>query len=285
MKLPRSLAIAVIALGLIGLGAGLENLRHRTRSIAPKPLSPAKLPELPKIVTDDPAVNSSLKALRHRIAELERMLAQRSDAADLTSEPVVVEVTTDEGRRDWSRRPDRESRNQRMERMREENPEAYAEMQQRRAEMRQHIEQDFRNRADFLTSLDTRSMTGAQRENHEQLLSALARFDELRSIMEQGTDEMEREERDALRQEMWENTVALGELYEAERTTLFGQAAAAAGYQGAEAEAFVNFLEQSIQSTTMAPFGMGMRGGPGGGGPGGFGGGPGGGFGGGGRGR
>lgn len=274
MKLSRSLVIAATALGLIALGAGLEHLRNHTREIPVEPEVVPDLPTLPQSTAADPATTGSLRALRHRISELERQLAQRPDA-DLASQAIEIEIPENRSRRDSSsRRSGRDSYTQRMERMREENPEAYAEMQQRRTEMRQHVEQDFRNRADFLTSLDTRNMTNEQRENHEQLLATLARFDELREISEHGTEEMEREDRNALRQEMWENAMALGELYEVERNTLFQQAAVAAGYQGQEAEAFVNFLEQSIQSTTMSPFGMmqrgGMRGGggfnPGGGG-------------------
>ena len=77
----------------------------------------------------------------------------------------------------------RRSWEERMEEMRRENPEQYAEMQQRREEFRQSMERRARDREDFLDAVDVAGMTPEQRQNHEQLLATVARVNTLMADM------------------------------------------------------------------------------------------------------
>ena len=237
-------------------GAGLEHVRQRwlaTVEEAPVEADVAEVkPERPKVVTvrDESAVREAA-ALRKRVAELEEALSARSAERAQVTQPPKEEPVSEE-------RPRRQSWEDRMAQMKKENPEQYAEMQKRREEFRQNIEQRVRDRADFLDAIDVKSMTATQRENHEKLLATVTRVNELMAQM--GTPGAENTHE--LRREMGESMATLGELYGEERRFLFEETAKAVGYQGAEATAFAEQMQTIIDNTTMMPGpGFGRRGG------------------------
>jgi len=192
------------------------------------------------------ALRAANEALRRRVAELER---GAGPGGRPEPERPVVENAGDTNH--LGRASHRASFAERMEKMRKENPEQYAEMQKRREEFRQSMEQRAQDRADFLAAVDTQAMDDAQRENHEKLLAAVARIDELRSQMEQGdaahTPEM--------RQEMGDLMGALGELYANERRYLFETAARSVGYDGAQVAEFADQMQTVVDNTTFTGFG------------------------------
>ena len=240
-------------------GAGIEHVRHVLTTVPQEeqdqagPALLAKEPVTPRtVVVKDEETLRAAEALRRRVAELERALAAR-DAAGVQEQepPKPVEVAQTE-------RPRRQSFEDRMEQMKKDNPEQYAEMQKRREEFRQNIEQRVRDRADFLDAIDVKSMTATQRENHEKLLATVTRVNELMAQM--GTPGAENTHE--LRREMGETMATLGELYSEERRFLFEETAKAVGYQGAEATAFAEQMQTIIDNTTMMPGpGFGRRGG------------------------
>ena len=245
-----SLAVCALA------GAGVEHVRQRwLASGAEAPAeadAPAVRAERPRVVTvrDESAVRDAA-ALRKRVAELEAALSARSAERAQVAPPPAEEPVREE-------RPRRQSWEDRMAQLKKENPEQYAEMQKRREEFRQTIEQRARDRADFLDAIDVKSMTAAQRENHEKLLTTVARVNELMALMGMPGAENTHE----LRREMGENMAALGELYAEERRFLFEETAKAVGYQGTEATAFAEQMQTIIDNTTMMPGpGFGRRGG------------------------
>ncbi len=274
MKGGRAGGMIACVLAFVVVGVGLERVRRAVF----EPETPPPVPALPHAVAARPlpgpgeeaALRASVEALRRRVAELEQALAAReAERSRGRAQPAAAE-----GEPESPRRSGRDSFMQRLEQLKRDNPEQYAEMERRREEMRSRMEQEYKGRADFLASLSTQNMTPAQRENHERLLATLAKIEELRARREQADGEGERteESREEARQAMRESVMELGALYEQERVYLFEQAAAAAGYQGEGASAFVEYLQQAIQSTSMMPFGpSGGRGG-GFGGFGGFGG-------------
>lgn len=251
-------AVAVVS---VLAGAGVEHLRlaavrEDVEEAEPVPLKVTAPKSERASVSPDAALLAEANALRKRVAELEKALAARSAEPAPAAEKPVAERAGEE-------RPPRPSFAERMEQMKQENPEQYAEMQKRREEFRQSMEQRALERSSFLSAVDTKDMSGEQRENHEQLVATVARVNELMAqMMQSGGD---RDATRELRQEMGETMATLGGLYESERQYLLESTARAAGYSGDDVSAFVEHVQGIIQNTTMAP-GFGMRGRRGGGG-------------------
>jgi len=224
-------------------GAGFEHVRlWLFAPIAEEPVEAevqAAAPARPRVVTvKDESAERDAAALRKRVADLEQALAERAQAVQ---QPPKEEPVREE-------RPRRQGWAERMEQLKKENPERYAEMQKRREEFRQNMEQREQDRANFLTAVDEKNMTAAQRENHEKLLATTARIDELRAQMDQTENG---EARDKLRQEMGETMASLGDLYGAERRYLLEEAGRAVGYQGSQASDFADQMQGIIDNTTM----------------------------------
>jgi hypothetical protein len=242
-------------------GAGIEHLRLSWTGLGksePEIKETVRVAETPaRIVTvRDEAAERAAEALRKRVAELEKALAERSAGRVRQSEQPQTEEAREEQR---DERGGRQSWEERMERMRTEDPERYAEMQRRREEFRQSMEQRARDRADFLDAIDVAGMAPEQRANHEKLLETVARVNELTAQMMQ-SGRRRGEEGDTLRQEMGETMATLGQLYDAERQYLFEATAKAAGYTGSDVQAFTEHIQTIIENTSMMP-GFGRRGG------------------------
>ena len=136
----KHIAITVAAMAL-GAAAG-----YYARMDAKDPSSAA---EKEAVVTgrrktiDDNGAEAGMKALRRRIAELEAELAKVT--AEKTQEPVVVASVPPAA-------PERrESHSERMERMKKEEPERYAQMTNRFAAWRRQRAETARSRIDFLS--------------------------------------------------------------------------------------------------------------------------------------
>ncbi|MDD5705058.1 MAG: hypothetical protein PHR35_03975 [Kiritimatiellae bacterium] len=249
-------------------GAGAEYLRHKR---AARPAFDAGASRGVTVVSprqpDFAAQGSASVAaenLRQRVAELEATLERRhqqiaalkvelaaSEAAyamSITSAPPAsVAASAVENESQPYARRSAESYAQRLERMRTEDPEAYAAMQARREEMRQRFEQRSQERSDFLASIDTRGMDAAQRENHEKLLAAIAQADE---AMSRYAPEEWRQMTPEQRQAMGETMRTLGSLYEQERRYLLEETGRALGEQGAD---FADYIQNIFDHTSMAP--------------------------------
>ena len=151
-------------------------------------------------------------------------------------------------RRDRNRDP-----RQRMEELRETNPEEYERIQNRMAEMRTQMEQRQQQVTDYLANLDTSKLSRNQRETLQDFQAVRAEIQEAMADPEN----MDREEMRELGREMFELTGSVREI-------LYEQLA---GQLGTDAASLTESIEV-IQNAT----GFGGLGGPGPGGPGGFGG-------------
>lgn len=251
-----------IGMGCVGCavaGAGIESARHwMAASPVPEPPQAREVVRVtrtagPAVTVRDEALVRETETLRSRVAELERALAARdvAPAAVAVSKPATNAAPARAGR------PGGESWEQRMERMRREEPERYAEMQKRREEFRQRMEQRARERVDFLDAIDVAGMNDAQRENHEKLLALVARANELGMQLMQGGGGRG-EEGEALRREMGETMATLSTLYETERDYLLEATAKAAGYDGEDVKAFTEHIRHIMENTSLMP-GFGRR--------------------------
>ena len=255
--------LIVGVLACIVVGAGLERVRQAV--MAPIVVT-EPLPELPRLsrvaqtgaASDDASIRAALDTLHKRVAGLEKALAARDAELAALKQNKPTDVAS-------SRMPRREEFRQRMEQLKKEHPEQYAEMEKRREEFHQRMEQEKQDRADFLSSIGTQSMSEAQKANHEKLLETLAKIEALRAQREQSKAEPGEPGSEvdlAAHQAMGETMAELGVLYDQERTYLLEQAAYAAGYEGSDAVKFVDYIQETVQSTTMQG-----PGGPGGGPP------------------
>ena len=136
------------------------------------------------------------------------------------------------------------------------NPERYAEMQKRREEFRQRMEQRAAS-CGLLDAIDVAGMNDAQQENHEKLLALVARANELGMQLMQGGGGRG-EEGEALRREMGETMATLSTLYETERDYLLEATAKAAGYDGEDVKAFTEHIRHIMENTSLMP-GFGRR--------------------------
>lgn len=243
------------------VGARIENLRLKQVGTTEGASNTAVKT---KPTLRDQATERTLAAQQRRVAELEQQLAQLKSAPQTAPDDTLTEVSAPEpSPREARGERGRQSWEERMQRMQEEEPERYAEMQKRRTEFRQQAEQRIRDRIDFLDAVDISNMTPEQRANHQKLLDTVARATELGAQMMQsgfGRGEEQRE----LRQELGETMGSLNELYAGERQYLLEATAKAAGYSGDDVAAFSQHIQAIFDNTTM-PGGMmgGMMGGRG----------------------
>jgi len=248
--------VVEMAAVLLGMAAGgmLEHVRVSSKrpdkaasAARERPVAPAVSDkrDLMSLRSANDALREANERLRRRLAEADLALAdngaERSETAAATNAP--NEASAEE------RRPRREGFAERMERMRTENPEAYAEMRRRRDEFKQRMEQFALDRNDFLAAVDVKNMNEAQRGNHEKLLETVAYVNALFAEMESAEGERRRE----LWREMSEAGMALDTLYAEERRYLFEETARSMGYLGEDAGVFAEHMQAIIDNTSMMP--------------------------------
>ena len=155
--------------------------------------------------------------------------------------------------------PPRESWTDRMARMKEEDPEGYAEMVKNRTERRDAMRYDLAKRTASFMDLDTGFMTDAERENHELLIEKMG---DVWALTEQFQDPEQPPNRETMR-ELFGVINEARPLMDAERSTMFRQLANDLGYAGEEAQAFSGYVEEIISATTLQPPRRGSGGGRG----------------------
>ncbi|MFA7172568.1 MAG: hypothetical protein WC340_04000 [Kiritimatiellia bacterium] len=249
--------LAAMILGGLIVGASVEHLRMAAKAPEVKVSEPAVIHHVRKVVstTPDIAQDALVASLRAKVNELNLELA----ALRKSSVPQPAAVDESPVQRTESR--GRDSWNERMERMKQEEPERYAEMQQRRESFQKRMEQRSTDRRSFLAEVDVANMSPEQQANHTRLLELTDKLDTAMQQMISGEGGNSRE----LRREMFESFGELGELYNNERQYLLEETAAAAGYTGNSAILFSEHIQDIIENTTIQPPMMGGgRGGRGG---------------------
>ena len=146
-----------------------------------------------------------------------------------------------------NQQPQRESWEDRMARMKEEDPEGYAEMIKNRTERRDAIRYDLAERTANFMELDTAFMTDAEHQNHDLLIEKMG---DVWSLTEQFNDAEQQPNRDAMR-ELFGAINEARPLMDAERSTMFRQLANDLGYDGTEAQEFSSYVEGIISATTI----------------------------------
>ena len=181
-------------------------------------------------------------ALKTQLDNLRAELAKLQAAAEAPApEPAAEEP------------PRRMTRQERMEQLKRENPERYAEMERRRQEFQARMEEFQTRRDDFFANIDLELLTPTQQEMHFQYTEALAKqqaaIDRMRALAESGEEATE-EDRAAIR----ESFRLVRGLQGAERDALLSAVATSMGLQaGEETETFVGVIKEVYDFTGMMP--------------------------------
>jgi len=172
-------------------------------------------------------------------------IAQENQAN--TNELVALQDSTAAPTEQQTERPQRESREDRMARMKAEDPEGYAEMIKRREEFQEKMKYNLAERTATFMDLDTANMTEEERTNHELLVEKMASIWEM---TDQFNDPEQPPDRDAMR-ELFAITREVRPLMEQERTIMFKQLGTDLGYKGGDAQDFATHVEDIISATSL----------------------------------
>lgn len=237
---------------------------------APRGAAPESAPEPKgeaKVVKVGLSDKASVDAMRARIKELERQLAERgNDLFDDPGEPAEERVAREERPRRGEGRRAR-GPGEWLENLKRDNPERYTQVTNDMANFRRMRQAHAQSRLEFLASVDTSRMSEAERATHERLQTLLAQREELMDKMDSavsGNSVTEEEQREMGRT-MWEATGEIMELNRQERENLIKQTAEALGFEGEDVGEIADTIKAIIETTESGFGGFGGRG-PGGGG-------------------
>ncbi|MCF7816280.1 MAG: hypothetical protein K9M54_00220 [Kiritimatiellales bacterium] len=216
-------------------------------------------------------------ALRQQIAELKTRTSRRrtsptEQARNIPSNPdntnalVTLQSIAGEDAQPPDR-PPRETFEERIARMKAEEPEGYAEMVKRREERQQAMKYDMATRAATIMDIDTTKMNDTERAAHDQLVLQMGSIWELMAQVQNPEGGANRETMG----ELFNQIRDARPLMDQERATMFRVLGSEMGYEGQAAQDFATQIESIISATTIqmprggGPGGSGGRGGPGGG--------------------
>lgn len=186
---------------------------------------------------------ASIQALRARIAELERLLAEKGDGASPEiSNGVAASV-------DQPREPERPrgSMQEWMENLRKNDPERYVQMTNRFAQGRQRRAELAQSRIDFLSSIDTSRMSAAAKQIHADLQDLIVRRVEIEEQLHQ--EGVTDEQRHRLMDEMRETSREERRLNGQERNNLLREVARNLGVKGEKAQELTATIREVIEAT------------------------------------
>lgn len=199
---------------------------------------PAMVAETPKKAIKDKGEEATIAALRHRIAELERLLAEKQEK----STSAVLKAVTEATKMSFPEPPQAKWRE-----LQKTNPERFAQITNRMAQWRSRHAEWTQGRIDFLSSIDTSSMNAEAKKTHEELQELFARREEIERQawqMDLSSDEFHN-----LMAELHTTHGTLMRLSEAERNNLFVETARNLGLEGEDVKMFTDTIQQVIEVT------------------------------------
>lgn len=220
----------------VGLASGLW-IHPDSNAAAPEP-EPTTPPKRAQRSAGQTVNARETAALRARIAELERRLAE--EQAEPPQQPVADMPQT-------AAAPPHESFHERMARLEKEDPARHAQITNRFAMIRRHRLEHAQSRIEFLSSIDTSSMSASARTTHEELQNLIEVREELESRLHD--PELPEEDRRKLFLAMRETDRTLNELNRKERKNLLAQMATELGFGGEAARDLTATVNAIINAT------------------------------------
>ena len=207
----------------------------------PIPAEAPKVEEKAKKPVADKGDEASVRALRHRIAELEKLLAEKDGKSEIAISNAVAEVVKS--------RPPAPPQNwrERMEEMKKNDPERYTQMTNRFANWRRSRAEQARNKIDFLSSIDTSHMSAGAKKTHNALQELIARREGIEQQLQ--SPDLTDEERGKLMGELHSTHHELMRLNGEERNNLFEETARNLGFEGEDAKEITATIQEVIRAT------------------------------------
>ncbi|MEE9367845.1 MAG: hypothetical protein V3V05_03165 [Pontiella sp.] len=249
-NIPTSIVAVSLIIALVSIASALSLSNKRKAEISALRDQIAQM-EASRLNIDPVLLAESIET--NDVSVLKSMIVEKdAELVALKTEPEAVQR---------EERPPRESWDDRMARMKEEEPEEYAEMVKRREERQTEMRYNLAERTATFLDLDTSNMTEEELANHNLLVEKMASVWEL---TEQFQDPEATPDREAMR-ELYDIAQEVRPLMRDERTIMFKQLGTDLGYEGQDAENFASHVEEIIGATSLQLPGGG-RGGRGGGG-------------------
>ena len=203
----------------------------------------------------DKGEEASVKALRRRIAELERALAERDEKAEAAISNAVAEAA-----KIRPPEPPRQNWRERMEELKKNNPEEYARRTNWWAQVRRTRSEQARDKIDFLSSVNTSQMSAGARKTHNELQELIARREDLEQQLQ--NPNLTDDERGKLMGELHSSHHELMRLNGEERQNLIDEAARNMGFEGEDAQEVSATIQAVIEATDSGWGGRRRHGGP-----------------------
>ena len=208
----------------------------------PIPAEAPKVEEKAKKSVADKGEEASVKALRHRITELEKLLAEKDGKSEIAISNAVAEAVK-------ARPPAPPPQNwrERMEEMKKNDPERYTQMTNRFANWRRSRAEQARNKIDFLSSIDTSHMSAGAKKTHNALQELIARREGIEQQLQ--SPDLTDEKRGKLMGELHSTHHELMRLNGEERNNLFEETARNLGFDGEDAKEISATIQEVIHAT------------------------------------
>ena len=203
---------------------------------------------------------ASVKALRHRIAELERLLAEKDGKSEIAISNAVAEAV-----KNRPPEPPRGNFRERMEELKKNDPARYAQMTNRFAQWRMRRAERARSTMEFLSSIDTSHMSAGAKKTHAALQALIAKREEIEEQLQQ--PDMADDQRHSLMEQLRDMRHQIQRLNGEERMNLISEVANSLGFEGEDAKEVTLTLIDVVQATDegFVPHHGGHRGPPPGG--------------------
>ena len=208
----------------------------------PIPAEEPKAEEKAKKSVADKGDEASVKALRRRIAELEKLLAEKDDKSEIAISNAVAEAM-----KARPPAPPQQNWRERMEEMKKNDPERYTQMTNRFANWRRSRAAQARNKIDFLSSIDTSHMSAGAQKTHNALQELIARREGIEQQLQ--SPDLTDEERGKLMGELHSTHHELMRLNGEERNNLFEETARNLGFEGEDAKDISATIREIIETT------------------------------------
>jgi hypothetical protein len=223
----RPLALAVAK----GQASGAKPAGARTPSAHTKADRPAHRPSPADAEDDNRAFQAELQSLRTQLNERDRQLANASQTNQL------ADSDSNRGRRGW--------REEAMEQLKQTDPERYQEIETQRAAFQERLKTETQDKQSFLESVDISNWPADMQANHVKIMDLYARMADAAARSVEGASS----ERDAQRSlfSQWRET---RDLLQAEQEMLLFDTARQLGFEGGNADQFVEYIKTINQATS-----------------------------------
>ena len=208
----------------------------------PIPAEEPKAEEIAKRQVADKGEAATVRALRRRIAELEKLLAEKNGKSEIAISNAVAEAA-----KARPPAPPQQNWRERMEEMKKNDPARYTQMTNRFAQWRRSRSEQARSKIEFLSSVDVSQMSAGAKKTHDALQELIARREGIEQQLQ--SPDLTDEERGKLMGELHSTHHELMRLNDEERNNLFVETARNLGFEGEDAKEISATIQEVIRAT------------------------------------